>query len=91
MRTCTRCDTRVADDASCPNCLRFFRNRPDAQRMTNVQRLAEFDSWFRSRLPEIGNNLVAQRISELTGHPVHPMGIATPTGRKALRREIATR
>jgi hypothetical protein len=89
-RTCTRCGTTGVED-SCPTCLDWFhQRRPDPAGMTTSERLAEFDSWFRSRLPEIGNDLVAHRISELVGGPVHPMDLATDSGRDELRRLITS-
>lgn len=88
-RTCTRCATTVPFYDECPTCVAEFIGRRDPVEMTTTEKLAEFDSWFRSRLPEISNNRIAQRINELVGHPAHPMDIATATGRDALRAEIA--
>ena len=88
-RTCSRCATVVPDDQECPTCLAEFNTRRNPAQMSTQERLAEFNSWFLAgNVPEISNNRVAVRVSELLGYSVHPMDIATRDGRDALRREI---
>jgi hypothetical protein len=87
VRNCSRCGTLAED--SCSTCLAWFKRRPDASTLTPAERVAEFDSWFLTSVPEIPNGKVAERIGQLLGRGTYPFELS-PAVDDALRRDILT-